>query len=83
MPEFRQPDEKVERLMALIKDEMEKLPPYNAFGGSNAGTVAESARMIGELGYYLSTGHIQWPETEVGLWLAGEDNTLEEDYGIE
>ena len=66
--------EQIQEMIATIDAELKRLPPENAFGGSNASDIAELVVWKGCLDGYLATGNTT--DRDVSDWIAGEWSPL-------
>ena len=73
----------IEKLLKVVKEELENLPDKSIFGDSNDETKAESRVWIQELESALEGKLIINDDSEVYWWLVGDNDTLSKDYEVE
>ena len=73
----------IEKLLKVVKEELERLPDKSIFGDSNDESKAESRVWIRELESALEGKLIINNDSEVYWWLVGDNNTLAKDYEVE
>jgi len=76
---IREADE-IQRMINAVTSELDGLPDFDAFGGSNAGSRAEMRQWIEELRDALCVGLIVDQNSEVYHWLTEDKWSPLEDF---